>query len=65
MKKLLSLLLAMALLASCVPFASAENAGRIYSRQYPIYAYDEETKFTNEYPLFFIDGVDDMPLLRP
>lgn len=61
MKKLLSLLLAMALLASCVPFASAENAGRIYSRQYPIYAYDEETKFTNEYPLFFIDGVDDMP----
>lgn len=32
-----------------------------YSLSYPLYIYDEETKYSVEMPLFFFDGVEDLP----
>lgn len=32
-----------------------------YSVSYPLYIYDEETKYSMEMPLFFFDGVEDLP----
>ena len=59
-KKLVSLLLVLAMLSG-LSFAFAEGEQRIYLRNYTVYASKEDKELTREWPLFFIDGVDDMP----
>ena len=63
MKKLVSLFLVFTLLAGCVSFASAESGPNIYTRNYPFFAIDPSMQFENEWPLFFVDGADDMPFI--
>ena len=63
MKKLLSLCLALSLLAGCVSFAAAEGGSEIYMRNYPVYACEVDVKTTKDWPLFFTADADDMPFI--
>ena len=61
MKKLVSLLLMMALLTSCVSFASEAGEPRFFLRKYPVYVLKQDAKMTEEWPLFFTNDAEDMP----
>ena len=65
-KTLLALLLACVLLLSCASPACAEAAGthEIVRQSYPTYiGSTAEDTLDQEFPLYFIDGVDDLPFV--
>ena len=65
-KTLFALLLACALLLSCAAPACAEAAGahKIVMQSYPTYiGYTVDDTLDQEFPLYFIDGVDDLPFV--
>lgn len=63
MKKLLSMVLTLCLLAGTLAVACAEQPSRFYQIKYPVYIGDMDTTFENPQPLFFFDDVDDLPWL--
>ena len=63
---MLALLLALVMTVSCAAPAYAENGGRhsIEKRSYTTYVGSTaEDKLNQEIPLYFMDGVDDLPYL--
>ena len=62
MKKLVSLLLAVLLLVTALPAAFAEEEeGDVLRGTYTVYVMAESLTLENELPLYFFDGVEDMP----
>ena len=61
MKKLISLFLVLALSAGILPTACAADEPEFFTREYPLYLFDTETKYTTELPLFFFEGAEDLP----
>ena len=61
MKKQIALALVPALLAGGLSFAFAESGPAFRVREYPAFVTDTEMKTSAPWPLFFRNGVDDMP----
>ena len=65
MKKMLAFLLALTLLAGMLPSAvAAELQHTVEKRDYVTYIGSVESKLTEPLPLYFLDGVDDLPYLE-
>ena len=62
-KRLVSLILTVSLLAG-MSFAFAESGQRFDTRNYDVFAIDLDRKLDKQWPLFFFDGVDDMPWIE-
>ena len=60
MKRLVCLILALAMLAALLPTTLAESAHTVECREYPIYVGNMDD-VTDDYPFYFMDGVDDLP----
>ena len=65
MKKMLAFLLALTLLAGMLPSAvAAELQHTVEKRDYVTYIGSVKSKLTEPLPLYFLDGVDDLPYLE-
>ena len=62
MKRLLAILITLSLLFGCVSAASAAEpeAHQIERKTFPFY-YSVDQKRDEDFPLFFVDGADDLP----
>ena len=68
MKRLLALLLTLALLLGC---AAAETAAepesappQVTTKNFPVYAFSVTATWKEDFPLYFLDGVEDMPFVN-
>ena len=65
MKKTLAWLLTLVLLAGMLPSAFAEGTGHTAEkREYVTYLANTEDKLADPFPLYFLDGVDDLPYVE-
>ena len=65
MKKTLAWLLTLVLLAGMLPCAFAEGTGHTAEkREYVTYLANTEDKLADPFPLYFLDGVDDLPYVE-
>ena len=65
MKKTLAWLLTLVLLAGMLPCAFAEGSGHTAEkREYVTYLANTEDKLADPFPLYFLDGVDDLPYVE-
>ncbi len=66
-RRLLALLLALTLALACAAPAYAENVGNhnIVKKTFPTYmGSDPEEKLNEDFPLYFVDGVEDLPYME-
>ncbi|MBQ3380640.1 MAG: hypothetical protein IJG58_02620, partial [Oscillospiraceae bacterium] len=65
MKKTLAWLLTLVLLTGMLPSTFAEESGHTAEkREYVTYLANTEDKLTDPFPLYFLDGVDDLPYVE-
>ena len=68
MKRLLALLITLTLLLGC---AAAETAAKpeaappqVTTKNFPVYAFSGEETWREDFPLYFLDGVEDIPFVN-
>ena len=64
MRKRIALLLALLLLAGLFPAAYADDAHSVEKREFTVYVGNIDDTLTEPFPLYFLDGVDDLPYLE-
>ena len=64
MRKRIALLLALLLLAGLFPAAYADDAHSVEKREFTVYVVNIDETLTEPFPLYFLDGVDDLPYLE-
>ncbi len=64
MRKRIALLLALLLLAGLFPAAYADDAHSVEKRAFTVYVGNIDETLTDPFPLYFLDGVDDLPYLE-
>ncbi|MER1994852.1 MAG: hypothetical protein ABS897_12505, partial [Eubacteriales bacterium] len=65
MKRILALLTALAMLLGCAAAETAPEAGKgthqIEVKAVPLYLENPDTLWPEDFPVYFVDGVDDLP----
>ena len=67
MRRLLSLVLALALLLGCAAAETAEprnEDAQITSKNLPLYYQKADRIWREDFPVYFLDGVEDLPLIN-
>ena len=61
MKKTVSLFLILMLLLGGLTTAAAEGQARVFNLEFPIFCCEVESVLNHDWPLYFMDGVEDVP----